>query len=535
MVGESRPARRSLGRFAPSPRQFRDFLIRLGPIAVKMGQYLAVRPDLVAEEYCDVLMDLTDHVPPFPWPIARQVITEDLGERAPDLLACIEPEPIASGSLAQVYLARLPDCGRVAVKVQRPNLRALVDKEVRRLRRLAWFLQVAHWTFVVDPRDAVDELARWIYQEIDFVHELGNLNRLFELACTDPASLIPQPYPRFCGDRVVTAEYLQGIVLSDLLRESRVEVLPEPDKELLKTVDRTQLAENLLRVMLRQMFQYRFFHADLHPGNLVALHDGVLGFVDFGLCLDLDDTVRRRQMEYLSAVYDGDINRMFGAVTEILSASDHADMEAFRREFLAETEAWLATRYAPPPPPLASASAAPYGSSSARYLIGVMRTARRHGFMAPPRILGMYRALLTAEAVSRRLSAAVHLAPIASRFFAQLKADDLLRRFEPNQLRPALADLLTLLHEAPGRLHQLLSTLTDGEFALPVEVSETANVKRAQDRRTLVLVTAIVTVGVAILLTATWLRQPVRRLWTNVLAGLLAALYVSILLQLRKL
>src|SRR5215469_9913655 len=109
MIGESRPARRSIGRFAPGPRQFRDFLIRLGPIAVKLGQYLAVRPDLLAEEYCDTLIDLTDRVPPFPWPIARQMITEDLRERAPDLLACIEPETIASGSLAQVYLARLPN------------------------------------------------------------------------------------------------------------------------------------------------------------------------------------------------------------------------------------------------------------------------------------------------------------------------------------------------------------------------------------------------------------------------------------------
>jgi len=527
--------RRRFGRLTPTPTQFRDFLLRRGPIAVKVGQHLAVRPDLLPEEYCDALMDLTDRVPPFPWAEARRIIIEDLGDRARELLESIEQEPIASGSLAQAHRARLPDGAIVAVKVQRPNLPAIVDRDLRRLRRLARLLEMAPAAFIIAPTDAVDEVADWIHQEIDFRRELSNLRILYDRVRGGRGERIPRPYPEFSGPRVLTAGYLRGIVVSDLLRDGR-DGPPADRREEAAAIDRRDLGENLLQTVLRQMFRYQFFHADVHPGNLVALGGADLGFVDFGLCSELDDTVRQRQLRYLSALYEGDINRMFDAVTEVFAVGDRTDLGAFRKEFFAQTERWLASRRDPRWTGLEiSHEPATLGRSpTGRYLVDVMRLARHHDLQVPPRILAMYRALLTAEAVSRRLSADADLVSVASRFFTQLRMDDVFRRMEPDRVQLLLVDALTLLQESPGQLQRLLAELSDGSFALQVDVSESAKASRAQNRRTRILATAIISVGVAVLLAGVQFGSQ-SPLLSRILIGILAVLYLAILLQLRKL
>jgi ubiquinone biosynthesis protein len=528
-------SRRSLvERLVKGPVGFRRRLERLGPTFVKIGQFLALRPDLIPREYCDELMLLMDRVPPFPWEQARAVLKEELGGEPNEVFAYINPRPVAAGSLAQTHVARLKEGVEVAVKIRRPDIQAQIIRDLRRARRLARLLEMSGTSFIVSPREVVEELAGWLMQEIDFNHEIKNLTRLYDLAAGSRFQRIPRPFPDLSTARVLTSEYLQGLPVSELLLAVRSGRVDNKENADVLGIDRDRLAANLLWSSLVQIFRYQFFHADLHPGNLIALPGDVIGFVDFGLCDDLDVTVRERQMRYLSAVYSADTNQMFNALTDILVPSDETDMDAFRAEFLAEISPYIRqgrNDQADPDDP----DTGPDRSPAAKSMVGVLRAARRHKLHAPTRALSMYRALLTAETVAQQLGTRVDLRSVGREFFVNLQMEEALRVVEPDNVEATFLGMVSLLRDSPGQLNQILSELSEGRFEVKVTVSESPKVRRIRNQRLRLLVTSVLSIGVALLLIAPGLpalfgtssRWP---LWV-----VLILLYLSIFIQWRRL
>ena len=295
-------------RLVKGPAGFRRLLERMGPTFIKIGQFLALRPDLVPQEYCDELMKLLDHVPPYPWAEAAAIITLELGAPPERIFASIAHAPIAAGSLAQTHLATLRDGSQVAVKVLRPGIAQQIDRDLKRARILSRLLKWSGATWIVTPREVVDELTGWLAQEIDLAHELENMTRLHALTRANAKQKVPRPYPEFSARRVLTAEFIPGIPFTDILALLRCQDIQGVHA---LGIDPEELGRNLLTAVLDQMFRYKFFHADVHPGNLLALPDNVVGFVDFGLCDSLDEVVREHQLRYLTAVYSHDIEAMF--------------------------------------------------------------------------------------------------------------------------------------------------------------------------------------------------------------------------------
>ena len=516
-----------VGRRFGGPGGFRQKLERLGPIFIKLGQFLALRPDLLPQEYCDELMGLFDRVPPFSPQEAFAILKEDLGREPTELFAHLNPRPIAAGSLAQTHVARTMDGIEVAVKIQRPNIRPTVLRDLRRARSIARLLKLSGTSLIVSPDEVVEELTVWMMQEIDFEHELNNLTRLYDLSRSSPFVKIPEPFPHLSGPRVVTCEYLAGIPLSELLSEQRDGSMENPPE-----INLDRLAENLISASLNQIFRYQFFHADLHPGNLFALPGDSIGFVDFGLCSELDEGVRAGQMRYLSAAYSGDVNRMFKAISEVLIPSEETDMEAFRSEFTAETTSALSKiRLSERDTSRTNRNQ----STVAHCMVAVMRAARRNKLMVPTGVLALYRTLLTSETVAHRLGSKADLRTVGSRFFSELKFEETLRAIDSESLEPTIYSLLSLLQESPGQVQQILSELADGRFELKVNISETSKIRRDRDRRIRFLGATILTVGIALLL---WMPNlpvifGVSLAWP--LAILLILLYAWILLQWRRL
>src|SRR6185295_17164503 len=296
----------------------------------------------------------------------------------------------------------------VAVKIQRPDIRVQIMRDLRRARRMARLLEMGGTSFIVSPREVVEELAGWLMQEIDFSHEIKNLIRLYDLAAGSRFQKIPRPFPDFSTSKVLTSEYLRGLPMSELLLTVRSGHTNKDEDSDVLGVDRDRFAANLIWSSLIQIFRYQFFNADLHPGNLIASLGDVIGFVDFGLCVELDETVRERQMQYLSAVYSADTNRMFNALTDILVPSDETDMDAFRADFLAEISPYInqsrndQTDYE-------ELNTDTERSPTAQSLVGVLRAARWHKLHVPIRVLAMYRSLLTAEVVAQQLGPRVDL------------------------------------------------------------------------------------------------------------------------------
>ena len=268
-------------RLIGGPEGLRRLLERLGPTFIKLGQFLALRPDLIPREYTDELLRLLDDVEPFAWTDAVTIIEQDLGDPT-KLFRSINPRPIAAGSIAQVHLAELFDGTRVAIKILRPGIADRVRVDLRRARVIARLLRLAKVDLISSPRELVAELESWLLREIDLRNELNHITRLRRLTRKSTTEVIPKAYPEFSSSRVLTTEYIQGIPLIEILR-----ALSSGEREISRRgwdIDTEALAKNLLEATLRQMFRYRFFHADVHPGNLFALPNNTIGYVYFGLC-----------------------------------------------------------------------------------------------------------------------------------------------------------------------------------------------------------------------------------------------------------
>ena len=249
----------------------RKMLTKLGPAFIKIGQALSTRPDLVPPNYLEELTKLQDQLPPFPNEIAFQFIREELGADPDQIYAELSPLPIAAASLGQVYKGRLKTGEEVAVKVQRPGLAESIAVDMYILRRIAaWAMQ--NIKRVRSNLVAIaDELATRIFEETDYNQEGRNAERFAALYGYLPEIYVPKIYWNYTGRRVLTMEWITGTKLTQLdeIRE--------------QGIDATHLIDVGVQCSLRQLLEHGFFHADPHPGNLLAMPDGKLAYLDFGM------------------------------------------------------------------------------------------------------------------------------------------------------------------------------------------------------------------------------------------------------------
>jgi ubiquinone biosynthesis protein len=476
-----------------TPVRLRQVLTRRGPTGIKLGQFLAVRPDIIPQEFADELLLLVDQAPPFPWTQAQQVLVEDLGAPPEELFEWISPRPIAAGSLAQAHEALTFEEQRVAIKIKRAGVEEQVERDLRRARWLTRALDAMGVVAVVTPTEIVDEFARWLAQELDFENELQNVALMWRVAAGDPLMHVPRPYPELSGRRVVTTELVEGVPFSVLLRLARA---GQVDRIGEMGFDRVLLAEAFLTSVLRQIFEYQLFHADPHPGNVLALPGNVVGFVDFGLLDELDESVRAGLTGYIASVYALDVEAMYRGLMDFLIPGPSTDVEAFHDEFVVATRAWISERGT-------RRSAPSTRSPIARYLIEVIAAARRHDLRMPPRILSIYRALLTAETIADELGAGVDLEYVGRDFFGRLQVRRALDRIDSTTLLSFLATGLTVAQEAPAALHRILTDLAEEQFTLRVRTFESRGDRRRLDTRTKLVTAALIAVVVSLLLLAT--------------------------------
>jgi ubiquinone biosynthesis protein len=468
------------------PAKLRQLLAARGSVGIMLGQFLAVRPDLMAQGYANELLQLVDQAPPSPWALAYRILSADLEQPPEAAFEWLSTTPIAVGSLAQVHAARTVDGVEVAVKIQHLDVEQKVRREIQRARWIRRLLESAGVLDVISYDELIDEFERWLARELDFRSQLHDQSRMLALNNGDTRALVPRPFPALSGRRVVTSQLVHGIVFSEFLHAR--------DRQRIRNIvfEPQRLADNMLTTVLRQVFVDRVFNADLHPGNLLALPGDLVCFMDFGLVDDLDPNLRNGLDEYVSAVYAGDIERMFRAARSLFVATEQTDMDRFHEDFVAATQEWMQA--------LARASLGRPGERTplAGYLIAVLVSARANHLRVPPQILSIYRALLTAEAVAAQLDANVDLFGIGRRFFAYLRVR---RAVESLGADPALmhgAEVLNLVQTAPGALNRLMSDLADERFVLPVKTLESTDDRRQAVLRSRLVSAALMAVAASV-------------------------------------
>lgn len=253
-------------------RQLRNLLCDLGPSFIKAGQVLANRPDIIREDYMNELCILQDDVPPFPNQVAFNIIEEELGQPLEAVFSKISSETIAAASLGQVYRATLRASGEdVAIKVQRPEIEPIIYRDLFLFRNLASLLNgISLQKLGCNAELIVDEFGEKLLEELDYTLEARNIEDFLENFKNDPTVKIPGVYKQLCGSRVLVMEWIDGIRCTD----------PQAIKD--AGIDVNGFLTIGVSAALRQLLEFGFFHGDPHPGNIFAMCDGRIAYVDFG-------------------------------------------------------------------------------------------------------------------------------------------------------------------------------------------------------------------------------------------------------------
>ena len=255
----------------------------LGPCYIKLGQALSTRPDLVRQDWLTELTNLQDNLPPFEHKIALKILEKELGSQANILFDDFPSEPIASASLGQVYKAKLSNNYYVAVKVQRPNLEFIIRRDVVILKLLANFLApFLPLNIGVGIGEIIDEFGKALFEEINYEKEAINAERFAKLFKNNPQVIIPKVEKSFSSKKVITTSWIEGVKLKDRNEIEQNNLIPS-------SFIRTGVISGL-----QQLFEYGYFHADPHPGNMFALKggdqkNGHIAYVDFGMMDSISD------------------------------------------------------------------------------------------------------------------------------------------------------------------------------------------------------------------------------------------------------
>ncbi|TYI31432.1 hypothetical protein ES332_A05G450800v1 [Gossypium tomentosum] len=261
--------------------ELRTIFTRLGPTFIKLGQGLSTRPDLCPPEYLEELAQLQDALPTFPDADAFSCIETELGMPLESIFSSISPTPIAAASLGQVYKARLKYSGKtVAVKVQRPGIEEAIGLDFYLIRGLGFFINKYVDIITTDAVALIDEFASRVYQELNYVQEGQNARKFKMLYADKEDILVPDIFWNYTSGKVLTMEWVDGVKLNE---QAAIE------RQGLKLLD---LVTTGIQCSLRQLLEYGYFHADPHPGNLLATPEGKLAFLDFGMMSETPEEAR---------------------------------------------------------------------------------------------------------------------------------------------------------------------------------------------------------------------------------------------------
>jgi len=251
--------------------QLTNLLVELGPAFVKAGQALSTRPDIIPVVLLEELSQLQDQLPGFDGDKAMELIEKDLEQKIDDIFLRIDKEPISAASLGQVHKATLKNGETVAVKVQRPGLREQITLDLYIVRNIAIWLKNNIGLIRSDLVALIDELGKRVFEEMDYINEAENAEKFRLMHEKNIKIAVPKIYQEFTSRRVLTMEWIEGTKLTNL----------EDVKNL--GIDPDEMIDIGVQCSLEQLLEHGFFHADPHPGNLLALEDGRLCYLDFGM------------------------------------------------------------------------------------------------------------------------------------------------------------------------------------------------------------------------------------------------------------
>jgi ubiquinone biosynthesis protein len=315
----------------PSPEVFRNILIELGPVYVKLGQLLSTRPDLLPSRYVETLTDLQANVPPVPWAQVELLIQQELGQPIEAVFQEIDRNAIAAGSIGQVYSAVLVSGQQVALKVQRPGIDLVVARDISLIKSLAELVSRTEFGKNFDIVGLAEEFSNALIAELDFTSEAKYTEQLRQnLTKTNlfdtEQLVIPQIFNNLTTKKLLTIEWLDGVPILQAK-------LPQTRRDKDESTQRNEITTVLFRAFFQQVYIDGFFHADPHPGNIFYLQDGRIALLDCGMVGRLDPRTQQILTEMLLAIVDLDGRRCSQLTLELAEGEQQVNLHRLTSDY----------------------------------------------------------------------------------------------------------------------------------------------------------------------------------------------------------
>ena len=376
----------------PVATQLRQRLEMLGPAFIKLGQTLAVRRDLLPESVTGELGGLLGQLPAIPFDRFRDRVEAGLGQLVDDLFSWVETRPIGSASIAQIHRASTHEGDAVIIKVVKPGIRDTLERDARLLRFFGRLLELPWSRF--QPRRVIDELVTYTLYEVDLVREADHAETFTAHFADQPDVVFPRVYRHLSSREVLTMEFFAGV---------------RPDSRAageLTESERRRIVDLGAEAVVRMIYRDGFFHADLHPGNLLVLKGPRAGFIDLGMIGRLGATTRRTLLSYYYCLIMGDAEGAARYLSSVAEPARRADPEGFRR-----ATADLSRRF----------HARNDGDASlAQLILESIGLGGRYRMFFPVEMVLMVKALVTFEGVGRQLVPDFDVAAVSRRHVATI-------------------------------------------------------------------------------------------------------------------
>ncbi len=412
--------------------RLRRALETLGPIFVKFGQVLSTRRDLLPTDIADELAKLQDRVPPFESAAAIAEIERAFGKRIDEIFRRFDPVPIASASIAQVHLAELPDGTEAAVKVLRPGMLPVITRDLALMDAAAGLVERL-WSQGrrLKPREVVAEFAKHLYDELDLMREAANASQLRRNFIDSPLLRVPEVYWDYCTPTVMTMQRMVGTPIS------RIDVLHE------QGIDLEKLSRAGVEIFFTQVFRDSFFHADMHPGNILVAADGQYIALDFGIMGTLNDADKNYLAQNFIAFFNRDYKRVAQAHVDAGWVPPGTRVDEFESAIRAVCEPIFDR-------PLKEIS---FG----RVLLRLFQTARRFNLEVQPQLVLLQKTLLNIEGLGRQLDPDLDLWKTAKPFLERWMSEQIGWRGLVRAMRTEAPAWATVLPQLPRLAHRALA------------------------------------------------------------------------------
>ncbi|MBI2129303.1 AarF/ABC1/UbiB kinase family protein [Candidatus Woesearchaeota archaeon] len=454
--------------------RWRQAFEELGGTFVKLGQLLSLRPDLVPFEYCEEFQKLQDDVPAFPFSEVKKIVEKELKKPLNKIFRSFNETPIGSASIGQVHEAVLKNNKKVVVKVQRPHIDQIMRADIDILYTFAKMIEKGRKFSNITPTEIMNEFEKYTKKELDYVLEGRNIDQFYQNFENSKTIKIPKVYLDYTTSRVLTMEYIKGTKLKDM-----------DDKK----IDRKLVEKIAADAILKQVFEDGFFHADLHPGNIL-LTGHKIAFLDFGIVGYMSKQLKNQSLDLFIALLEKDSREVKSLLMKIGKSDDAIGLETFEDEITEVINEWRGAQIRQ--------------MNITSMLRNLLNLCFKHNIKMPANIILFAKALITLEGSAKLINPEFDINEYAEPYVKKILAN----RARPSELIRAFLkkgrEIKEILDEFPEKAKEIIDKAAAGKIKLDIEDEEIKKlgfeIDKSSNRLALGMIIGAIVIGMALLM-----------------------------------